>query len=169
MTEARKHPVGMQGSAPRFCELALATLTLLVASCAVQQHPPEQNSQWQAPNYQAELEKAREHWTTKEPTAEEKAITQQKLIAYYAGLTQSIKALDDGTSPADVVAKAAVSENAKKLREWKAAELANVARTNDYEAQQVAASLNTLPSPGLLNEATSLVLRNRKGALPDMQ
>jgi len=169
MTEAQKQSVGMQRPAPSVCKLMLATLTLLLASCAVRQQPPEQRSQWQAPNYQAELEKARDSWTIKEPTAEEKAITQQKLIAYYAGLTQSIKALDDGTSPADVVAKAAVSENAKKLRTWKAAELANVARTNDYGAQQVAASLNTLPSPGLLNEATSLVLRNRKGALPDMQ
>ena len=121
-----------------------------------------------AADYEAQLQKTKDYWTIKEPSPEEKAITETKMVAYYSGLVRSIKALDDGSSAADVIAKAAVSDNIRQLREWKEAQVANVTRTNEYGARTAEQMLNELPSEGILNEATSLVLRHRRGNLPDM-
>lgn len=140
---------------------------VLLASCAT---PPPSTSSFAASatsDHQEQFQKIKEYWTIKDPTPEDKALEETKMLAYYTGLVRSIKSLDDSSTAADVVAKAAISENIKELREWKGAQLANVARTNEYGARKVDQALNQLPSEGLLNEATSLVLRNRAGNLPE--
>ena len=78
---------------------------------------------------------------------------------------KSIKELDDGISPADSIAKAAVSENIDELRSWKRAQMAHLARPSEWTKQRVEQSIIGLPSKGLLDEATSIVLRHRKGTL----
>ena len=111
------------------------------------------------------LQKIKDQYTPKDPTPQDLTLAKEKSLLYYRGLVASIKELDDGISPADAIAKAAVSENIKKLRSWKRAQMAHLARPSEWTAQQVERSIVRLPSKGLLDEATSIVLRHRKGTL----
>ena len=111
------------------------------------------------------LQRIKDQYTPKDPTPQDLALSKEKSLVYYRGLVASIKELDDGISPADAIAKAAVSENIKELRSWKRAQMAHLARPSEWTTQRVEKSIISLPSKGLLDEATSIVLRHRKGTL----
>jgi hypothetical protein len=112
--------------------------------------------------HQERLQRMRDEWTPKDPTPEDEALTEQRCTAYYRGLVASIRSLDDGVTSADVVARAAVNENIDLLRAWKRAQMANLARPSARAAESVESSINSLPSKGLLDDATSVVLRVRR-------
>jgi hypothetical protein len=116
-------------------------------------------------NHQRALKNITDQYTPKDPTPQDLALTKERSIIYYRGLIKSIKELDDGISPADAIAKAAVSENIDELRSWKRAQMAHLARPSEWTRQRVKQGILSLPSKGLLDEATSIVLRHRKGAL----
>lgn len=127
----------------------------------------EERSAQQLASHKAELKRIEEQYTPKDPTPEDLALTKERSLKYYSGLVRSIKAIDDGVTPADSVARAAVSENIDLLRSWKRAQMAHLARLSEWTAQEVETAINGLPSKGLLDEATSIVLRKRAGTLLD--
>lgn len=112
--------------------------------------------------HKAQLDAIKERYTIKEPTAEEAALTKTRSRAYYAGLISSIRQLDDGVSPASTVARAAISDNIDLMRSWKEAQLAPHAKVDRLAVET---ALTKLPPQSLVDEATAIVLRNRKGDL----
>jgi hypothetical protein len=116
-------------------------------------------------SHQRALKNITNQYTPKDPTPQDLALTKERSVIYYRGLIKSIRELDDGISPADAIAKAAVSENIDELRSWKRAQMAHLARPSEWTRQRVEQGILSLPSKGLLDEATSIVLRHRKGSL----
>lgn len=144
-------------------------------SCVSQRHLEEERlererqlkieSDRRSEEHQRTLKNITNQYTPKDPTQQDIALTKERSLIYYRGLVKSIKELDDGISPADAIAKAAVSENIDELRSWKRAQMAHLARPSEWTKQRVEQSIISLPSKGLLDEATSIVLRYRKGTL----
>jgi len=96
-----------------------------------------------------------------ESTPADKADADQKAQIYYDGLIASVAKLDDGTSDAATVGKAAVSQNISKLREWKKAQLIHWWRNPAFR-DKVESSLLDLPNTAQWDEATSAVLEVRQ-------
>lgn len=152
------------------CILAFALTSCAVNSEAVraeERRKREEESERRIREHKAQLERITAQYTPKDPTPEDVALANEKRNIYYAGLIRSIRAIDDSVTPADAVGRAAVSENIDELRAWKRAQMAHLARPSEWAAQEVAKSIAGLPSKGLLDEATSIVLRSRKGTLFD--
>jgi hypothetical protein len=124
----------------------------------------DRSDQW-IKKQQESLQRMRDELTPKDPTPEDEVLTKQRSMAYYSGLITSIRSLDDGVTSADAVARAAVNENIDFMRDWKRAQMANLARPSARAAEMVESAINKLPSQGLLDEATSIVLRYRKNRL----
>ena len=116
-------------------------------------------------NHKSTLKNITNQYTPKDPTPQDLALADERSRLYYRGLIKSIRELDDGISPADAIASAAVSENIDELRSWKRAEMAHLARPSEWTRQRVEQGILSLPSKSLLDEATSIVLRHRKGSL----
>lgn len=115
-----------------------------------------------AEEHQQRLRDIRESANVGEATPEETADAEAKAGVYYAGLIESVRLLDDNTSPANVIARAAVGDNIETLRIWKTAQLARFIRHSDLAAQKATEVLKAIPSDAHINEATSIVLRVRK-------
>ena len=101
----------------------------------------------------------------KEATGEEQANAEKIKQLYYQSLVASIVKLDDGITPADAIAKAAVLDNLDnldKLRAWKRADMAHLSRTSEWFAKGVDRAVLQLPSENHYNETTLLVLKYRK-------
>ena len=115
--------------------------------------------------YQRSLQNITDQYTPKDPTPQDLSLTKERSNIYCRGLIKSIRELDDGISPADAIAKAAVSENIDELRSWKRAQTAHLARPSTWTKQRVEQLILSLPRQANLDEATSVVLRHRKGTL----
>lgn len=113
---------------------------------------------------EAQKKQIHERYAVKDPTPEDVALTKERYVIYYNGLIRSIRMIDDGISPADSIARAAVNENLEHLRSWKRADTAHFARPSEETAQMVERALNDLPTRHFIDDATSLVLRIRAEA-----
>ena len=151
--------------------LSIASVAVLPSCVSPQQQQQEarlqreRDEKQRSKEHQESLKRIRDQFTPKDPTPEDEALTKQRSNAYYTGLIASIRSLDDGVTPADAVARAAVSENISLMRAWKRAQMANLARPSAWAAEKIESAINSLPSKGLLDEATSIVLRHRNGTL----
>jgi len=95
-------------------------------------------------------------------TPKEEAVARKKAIAYYRAVAASISNLDDGASPASMIARVAVRENAGLLRDWKRSDLANLLRMKGSTPSMMDSTLVRLPAQSHIDEATGMVLRMRK-------
>jgi len=108
------------------------------------------------------LREIQEKYTAKELTAEEKADVKEKSQAYYEGMVRSIVSLDDKTTDAETIGRAAISANIDKLRAWKRAQMQNLSRISEVTRLQVESGVIGLPSPAQIDEASMMVLTLRK-------
>ena len=148
-----------------FVGIALAGCTTV--SNEQRQKEYEEQSARRLEERKVQLKQIKDQYIPKDSTAEDLALAKKLSGEYYSGLIKSISAIDDGISPADSVARAAVSENIDLMRSWKRAQMAHLARPSAWTAQEVEKAIVNLPSKGLIDEATSIVLRMRKSTLFD--
>lgn len=95
-------------------------------------------------------------------TPEEKALSDQLSKEYYTGLVASIQSLDDGISPAESIARAAISQNIQLMKDWKRAQMANILREFPGSGLKIENAISELPSRGHIDEAMAAVLMLRK-------
>ena len=101
-----------------------------------------------------------------QPQTKEEAMDEKiKMVAYYDKLVKSIRDLDDGTSPANVIGRAAVAENVSALKTFKTASVAHLRRSAPAHSARVDEVIESLPRPSQIDDATTMVLRHRKGTL----
>jgi hypothetical protein len=168
---SKKHAIFVRTVLLLWIGIFAPSLTSCVSQARLEQERLEREKQRKAESdrqsaeYQNSLQRIKDQYTPKDPTPQDLALAKERSLIYYRGLLKSIRELDDGISPADAIASAAVSENIDELKSWKRAQMAHLARPSDWTARQVEESINSLPSKGLVDEATSIVLRHRKGTL----
>ena len=119
-----------------------------------------------AEEHQQTLRDIRESANIGERTPEEEENVREKMEIYVKALVESVRKLDDNTSPADVIARAAVSENIGALRAQRRAQFAHIARHSSLAAEKVREGMARIPTQSDINEATSVVLRVRKSSAP---
>jgi hypothetical protein len=95
-------------------------------------------------------------------TPEEKALSDQLSKEYYTGLVASIQSLDDGISPAESIARAAISQNIQLMKDWKRAQMAGILREFPGSGLKIENAISELPSRGHIDEAMAAVLTLRK-------
>lgn len=102
--------------------------------------------------------------TVNEQTAEEKAAAALAAREYFTALVATIKELDDFTTSADVIARAAVNKNRALLLKKSRAQLAHFKRSNWFVAQTTEEYLASLPKQVDFDNAVEAVLRLRKSS-----
>lgn len=115
--------------------------------------------------HKKQMKKIEDEYAPKVQTQADKEKADRECDLYYAGLVRSIKSLDDKVSRADSVGRAAISENLDQLKAWKRASMAHEARASEWANKTLEDSIAKLPGRNLLDEAASIVLRNRNGTL----
>lgn len=152
--------------------IAAGLLVLVPASCEtakqredIRRQEEEKRNAESAKRHLESLEAIKKRFEIPVPTKEEDNLRKKYWVLYYGGLIQSIKSLDDSVSPADTIGRAAVSDNFDALRKWKTAAVAHYLRQGALERSFFDKLINSLPTQAVLDDATSLVLRNRKGTL----
>lgn len=100
-----------------------------------------------------------------EPTAEEKALSSSIGREYFLALRATIEELDDSTSSAEIVARAAVNRHLPLLRKKFFAQVSHIARSSDFAEQQAQESALRIPSRSDIDVAVEMVLRLRKQRL----
>jgi hypothetical protein len=151
---------------------AVAFITL--ASCESSSKIKAQRRQEQAPAEEQtpKSEAKQDHFTIPQKsetkvapkglTLEEKALAKRLSRAYYMGLIASIRSLDDGISPAESIARAAISQNIQRMRDWKRAQMADILREFPGSGLQIEQAIFELPSRIHIDEAMAAVLTLRK-------
>ncbi len=81
---------------------------------------------------------------------------------YFDALRLTIAEIDDGTSPADVIARAAVARHVSLLRAATRAQVAHISQSSALANQWSEEIIATLPRQEEISGATYLVLQSRK-------
>jgi hypothetical protein len=143
-------------------------LSIAIVACADQKATLQKHDQEWRSNFNAQYEKDLKQLRTLEEynsptkkTAEDDAEAHRLGKIYTDGVMQSIITLDDGTSDAVTVARAAISENREALILWKRALMIHWYRKPHFRAQ-IDSKLMREPTENQINEAVSMVLQIRK-------
>ena len=96
------------------------------------------------------------------PSARQKELADDAFDAYIESLLLSIKAMDDGKTSAEVIARIAVMSNIDQLRKAMSIATANVSERSPLSAAVIMGELDKLPDQEDIDLATRFVLKHRK-------
>ena len=112
---------------------------------------------------QESLRNQKKWLTPSDPTDQQKRDAKSLSRIYYIGVADSVAELDDGVSPADVIARAAIGMNRGKLIAWKTKSTEHFRVVARRIGEDIDSDLRrSLPSRVHVNEATAMVLKHRK-------
>jgi hypothetical protein len=141
--------------------LTLAMWAVLLSSCATDElKPPKEHPNWNPVGENTVSAPVGGNVSSAGESGQDRPDAANR---YYDGVAASASSLDDGTSSADVIARAAIAENMTNLQEFRRTKVSHIYnQASPITRTKIDGMIYGPPSENDVAQATNIVLMHRK-------